>query len=243
MGLKIETPEDIKKLGTILVIGAHPDDESFLAGGIMATAVKHGQTVVCVTATKGEQGSQDEAKWPTAKLSEIRTKEMANALKALGVKNHYWLGYPDGGCADIPLRQGVGEVADIVTRFKPDTILTFGPEGMTGHPDHQAVSEWAKGAIDSVPFNINLFWAVETHGHYKNYTKKTDEKLNIFFNIDEPPLVAEEQCDILYKLPEGIRQKKFAALAAMPSQTESMLKLTGHKYMLESISTEFFVLA
>ena len=55
---------DIVALGTILSIWAHPDDEAFLAGGIMAMAVDEGSRVVCVTATRGEAGSTDPERFP-----------------------------------------------------------------------------------------------------------------------------------------------------------------------------------
>ncbi len=96
------TPSDIKKLGTIMSVGAHPDDETFMAAGIMATAVRNGQPVICVTATRGEAGSQDPVKWPTQTLGEVRTKELAAALGIIGAPKHYWLDYPDGGCQNVP---------------------------------------------------------------------------------------------------------------------------------------------
>jgi hypothetical protein len=62
----LRTADDIKQLGTILFVAAHPDDESFLAGGILAAAVANGQTVVVYTATRGEAGVQDRNKCPRA---------------------------------------------------------------------------------------------------------------------------------------------------------------------------------
>ena len=53
-------------LGTVLSVWAHPDDETYLCGGLMADAVRRGNRVVCVTATRGELGSPDEERWPPA---------------------------------------------------------------------------------------------------------------------------------------------------------------------------------
>ena len=77
----IKTTDDIKHLGTILFVAAHPDDETFNAGGILAAAARNGQTVIVVTATKGEGGVQDESRWPADSLGDIRAKELKQASK------------------------------------------------------------------------------------------------------------------------------------------------------------------
>src|SRR5207237_1041407 len=88
-------------LGTVLSVWAHPDDETYVCGGLMAAAVRQGNRVVCVTATRGELGSTDEQRWPPGPaLAEVRTKELAESLAELGVSEHVWLDYPDGRCAD-----------------------------------------------------------------------------------------------------------------------------------------------
>ena len=58
-------------------VWAHPDDETMSSAGIMLSAIKNGQRVICLTATKGEEGSQDEKKWPKSKLANIREKELS----------------------------------------------------------------------------------------------------------------------------------------------------------------------
>src|SRR3954469_8288011 len=89
-------------LGTILSVWAHPDDEGYCCGGLMADAIDRGRRVVCVTATRGELGSTDETRWPNGPaLAEVRTRELANSLGELGITEHIWLDYPDGGCADV----------------------------------------------------------------------------------------------------------------------------------------------
>ena len=127
---------DIRELGTILSIWAHPDDEAYLCGGIMAMAAAAGSRVVCVTATRGELGVTDPIRWPPEQLAAIREAELAACLRILGIKEHRWLGYPDGGCADVDLDIAADQIAGIIREIAPDTILTFSPDGQTGHPDH-----------------------------------------------------------------------------------------------------------
>ena len=124
------------ELGTILGVWAHPDDEAYLSAGLMARAVRNGSRVVCVTATRGEGGSMDEEKWPPERMGEVRTGELERSLDILGVTEHFWL-----DLADIDMDTGLPEdgyerVRDLVEDVRPDTFLTFGPDGMTGHEAH-----------------------------------------------------------------------------------------------------------
>jgi len=63
------------ELGTVLGVWAHPDDETYLSAGLMAQAARDGERVVCVTATRGEGGSMDEERWPSATMGAVRTTD------------------------------------------------------------------------------------------------------------------------------------------------------------------------
>ena len=126
-------------LGTILSIWAHPDDETYLAGGVMAAAAAQGQRVVCVSASAGEHGTDDPATWPPDRLGQVRRWEAAAAMAVLGVDEHHHLGLPDGALAEHD-RDGRARVGQLIDEVRPDTILTFGPDGRTFHPDHIAVA-------------------------------------------------------------------------------------------------------
>ena len=117
-------------LGTILSIWAHPDDETYLAAGVMADAARKGQRVVCVTATRGEKGSLDEERWPLETLGVVRQAELERCMAILGIDDHRWLDYVDGELESVATAEGVGRVAELLDGVGPDTVLTFGPEGM-----------------------------------------------------------------------------------------------------------------
>src|SRR5688572_29231575 len=93
--------DDVGALGTILSLWAHPDDETYLAGGIMAIAAAQGQRVVCVSATAGERGTDDPVSWPPERLGRVRQWEASAAMAILGVADHRFLGLPDGGLAGL----------------------------------------------------------------------------------------------------------------------------------------------
>jgi len=139
--------KDVRELGTILGLWAHPDDETYLSAGLMAAAVRAGSRVACVTATRGEAGTWDEKRWPTPKMGEIREAELARCFEILGVKEHHWLEVYDGTAHEVPLEDGVQKMLPFVEEVQPDTVLTFGPDGMTGHLDHKAGSMWATEAF------------------------------------------------------------------------------------------------
>ncbi len=137
----------ISDLGTVLGLWAHPDDEAYGTAGIMAAAVDAGQRVVVVTATYGEQGFPASDARSLAERKAIRSAELIDCLRILGVTEHRYLDYPDGGCKDLPDEAGAAALGAVIAEVRPDTILTFGPDGGTGHPDHIAVCRWATLAV------------------------------------------------------------------------------------------------
>ncbi len=238
---QITTTDDIKQLGTIMSIWAHPDDETFLAGGLLAAAVANGQTVVCATATKGEAGSHDPVRWPVAQIGAVRAQELKNALEILGVRDHFWLDCIDGCCEEVSRPDVVDKLTNIAEKYQPDTFITFGPEGWTGHPDHCVVSAWAKEVADRLPKRPTMYRAVVEENNYQNYLKTIDEALNVFFHIDKPPIYSAADCNICFKLPKDFAQKKAAALRAMTSQTEKLFSQFDDDFITDAWSVEAFV--
>jgi LmbE family N-acetylglucosaminyl deacetylase len=143
----------------LLIILAHPDDESFAVGATAARYASEGHMVALATLTPGGAGvwcgkDVNEARL----LTEVRRREMACAAHALGIAPLFVLDYPDGALAQIapPLRatcfpprradappapgeRAVSDLLRIIGRVRPEVIVTFGPEGlMRGHPDHRA---------------------------------------------------------------------------------------------------------
>lgn len=240
---QLTSPADISQLGTILSFWAHPDDETFTCAGIMAAAVANGQQVICVTATRGEEGVQDESRWPRDQLPEIRTKELDAALSALGIREHFLLDYRDGTLETVSTEEGAAHVHHYVREYQPDTILTFGPEGMTGHPDHQSVSRWVEQAIRDMEHPPAVYHAVELRDHYERFMKQADEHFDIYFNIDEPPIKDAAECQLCFTCNDELCAKKCAALRAMPSQTERMMKDYDQNTLYQMFGSEAFVAA
>ena len=140
---------DVSKLGTILGVWAHPDDEAYLSAGTMALARENGQRVVVATATRGELGNPDPDTYSTYDMAVIRTHELDAALETIGVDEHVWFDLPDGSLDEIDEPRLVARIRALIDEVQPDTILTFGPDGMTGHPDHVTISRATTSVNDA----------------------------------------------------------------------------------------------
>ncbi len=215
---------DLKQLGTVLFVGAHPDDETFCCGGVLAMAARNGQRVICVTATHGEHGVHDESKWPADQVGTIRTRELFVALHELGITEHYWLDYHDGECDKAPEDDAAQSIAAIIERCSVQTIVTFGPEGLTGHPDHQSVSRWADAAVHNSTRKPRLLHVAQPREPYQKYLRPVDDELNIFFMTQHPPLVDQDDCVVFIELDHKSLVQKYRALEAMPSQMTELLR-------------------
>jgi LmbE family N-acetylglucosaminyl deacetylase len=126
----------------ILAVFAHPDDERVI-GPLLSRLAREGRETHLVIATDGSQGIRDYAHIPAGpQLAAVRTTEARCAASRLGVRQLHQLGLPDGGLASFEvlgkLRTGLAAIIDSV---KPAVIITFGPEGGTGHPDHRLVGD------------------------------------------------------------------------------------------------------
>jgi LmbE family N-acetylglucosaminyl deacetylase len=204
-------------VGTILGVWAHPDDEAWLAGGLMAEAVRAGRRVVCVTATRGELGTTDPVRWPLEGLAEVRTEEMRRCMEILGVTEHLWLDYPDGGCAAMPADEPVGKLVSLIDEIRPDTILSFGPDGMTGHTDHQATCAWATEACRRAGAGARLMYATKTPEFLELWLPYLPPEVMMDPNA-QIPSTPKHELAIDVELPEELLEQKMRALRAQESQ-------------------------
>jgi N-acetyl-1-D-myo-inositol-2-amino-2-deoxy-alpha-D-glucopyranoside deacetylase len=133
---------------TLLAVFAHPDDESYLCGGTLARCAAAGARVVLICATRGEAGEiADPALATPDTLPAVREAELRAAAALLGVAEVHLLDCRDGTLLDVPFLDGVARVAALMAAVQPTAVLTFGPEGVYGHPDHVAVHRWTKEAF------------------------------------------------------------------------------------------------
>jgi LmbE family N-acetylglucosaminyl deacetylase len=235
------TITDPTKLGTILGVWGHPDDEAYLSAAIMAVAADAGQRVVCVTATRGELGTSDSETWPPAKLAAERTRELEACLETLGVKEHHWLDYPDGGCADVDPEIPVERLTALMAEVRPDTVLTFDPVGGTGHGDHIAACEWTTAAFKRAALpGSRLYYATKTPEWTRRFFEAVDPATVMMvegMELDEVPL---EELAVYVKAEGPLLERKFAALACQATQVMPLIEASGEELYAHLISEEFF---
>jgi LmbE family N-acetylglucosaminyl deacetylase len=140
---------------TLLVILPHPDDESFPMGGTLAKYAAHQTRVTLVCATRGETGipgvSADEA-------GKIREGELRRAAEALGLNEVRFLDYRDGTLAQVDAEKLISRLTDLLCELQPDAVLTFGPDGISGHPDHVTLSARVTQAFERAHLPGRLFY-------------------------------------------------------------------------------------
>jgi LmbE family N-acetylglucosaminyl deacetylase len=230
------------ELGTMLGVWAHPDDETYLTAGLMARSVADGDRVVIVTATKGEGGSWDEKRWPSETMGEVRAAELEESLRILGVKQHHWLGYIDATCHEVPLEEGAAKIQAFIEDVRPDSVLTFGPDGMTGHKDHQAVCAWTTEAFRrSAKPGAKLHYAVASREWAEEFVPRMN-KFNVF-EPGYPPIAEADEMSIGFALEPDVLERKLQAIEAHVSQVEYMLRYFGEDFFREAHKVEMFRLA
>jgi LmbE family N-acetylglucosaminyl deacetylase len=138
----------MNKLLKLLAVLAHPDDESLGFGGTLAKYAAEGVETYLVTATRGERGrfgplgkGGDPVEVGRAREAELRT-----AAVVLGIREVSLLDYPDGAVDQVESTTAIRAVVSHIRRIQPDVVVTFGPEGAYGHPDHIAISQFATAA-------------------------------------------------------------------------------------------------
>ena len=133
----------------LMAVLAHPDDESLGSGGILAKYAAEGIETSLVTATRGERGwFGDERENPGLEtLGQIREAELRAAAAALGIHSVNFLNYIDGELDQAHPAEVVAKIAGHLRHVRPDVVVTFGPDGSYGHPDHIAISQLTTAAI------------------------------------------------------------------------------------------------
>ena len=126
----------------LLGVFAHPDDEGSASGTLgQAAAAGHRAYVACATRGDGVDAKiSDPALATRETLGEVRSQELTCACAKLGLQPPIFLGYQDGEVDQVPLEDAARAVARLIRELRPAVVITHGPEGGYGHPDHIAVS-------------------------------------------------------------------------------------------------------
>jgi LmbE family N-acetylglucosaminyl deacetylase len=133
----------------LLAVLAHPDDESLGLGGTLARYASEGVQTYLVTATPGDRGRffDDAARPSNEEVGRVRAAELHAAASVLGIGDVSLLGYGDGRLDQADPLEVASRIADTIRRARPQVVITFGPDGAYGHPDHIAISQYTCAAL------------------------------------------------------------------------------------------------
>jgi len=159
-GIPLSAPAQVGR--PVVAVFAHPDDERII-GPLLSRLAREGRETHLVIATDGSRGVRDFAGIPAgAELAAARAKEASCAARRLGVKQLHLLGLPDGGLASFDaLGKLRSSLVSIIDSLRPAAIVTFGPEGGTGHPDHRLVGNVVTQIVqsDARYANVDVLYA------------------------------------------------------------------------------------
>jgi LmbE family N-acetylglucosaminyl deacetylase len=210
--------------GGLAAILAHPDDESVGCAGALAAAHANGATTRLLVATRGEAGTPDGE--PDPAFGGTREAELICAAKKIGLDEVSILdGYADGGVAEESFERLVTEIAEWLADRRPAAVITFGPHGVTGHPDHIVVGNATR-------------WAVERLSD----TGRAPNAVYVISPVFDPggnlyDLSPEEQ-NATHRIDiTDVAGRKLAALECHASQTDMAEVITALRGSIEAEST------
>lgn len=166
---------------------AHPDDESLGTGGTLARYAAEGVETSLITATRGERGRfGDAGEQPGPDVvGRTREAELRAAAEILGIRDVTLLGYPDGTLAAVDPIAAQDAIASHLCRVKPHVVITFGPDGAYGHPDHIAISQLTTAAVvraatmgHQVSKLYYMAWSATTWAAYQEALKTLSVKVD-----------------------------------------------------------------
>ena len=214
------TSPDSHKGGLAAVL-AHPDDESFGCAGALALAHDAGRPVRLLVVTRGEAGTPEGAEDPA--FGDVREDELRCAAGKIGFTEVTVLeGYPDGGVADMPFDGLVDEIAAWLADRRPDAVITFGPHGITGHPDHVVVGSATRWAVERLadvgiePHAVYVLAPVFGPGASR-------------YDLSPEEGAASHRVDVT-----SVADRKVAALACHASQPDAVQEAAAVQALLDS---------
>lgn len=160
-------------------------------------------------------------------------------MAVLGVVDHRVLGLPDGALAEHH-DEGLVMIGRLLDEVRPDTILTFGPDGMTFHPDHITVSRWVTDAWQQRGRRGRLLYATTTVEHVSRFGELYEE-WGMYMTDERPSGVPEEELAVHVVLDGPQLDRKLTALSALASQTRDLTaKLDPAIYAMQ-VAEEAFI--
>lgn len=255
---------------SLLLVHAHPDDESITTGGTIARYAAEGVDVTVVTCTLGEEGEiippglDGLGSWAADQLGGYRAGELAAACAALGVSGHRYLGgigrWRDSGMAGTPsadhprafsggdIEEQAAQLAEILDDVRPQVVVTYDAFGGYGHPDHIRAHEITMAAAPKAESVQRVFHTVSSRAAVSAGLAALRGRSPFRVPDDgELPVTPDETITTVLDV-SAYNQAKAAALRAHETQVSVPAQRADHFALSNHIAqpitpNEYFVLA
>ncbi|CAI9415183.1 PIG-L family deacetylase [Nocardioides sp. T2.26MG-1] len=200
---------------SVLAVVAHPDDESFALGAILAAFAAAGARVSVLCLTRGEASTLHGV---PGDLTELRTDELTAAAAALGLQSVELLAYPDGHLPEVGLDQLAAHVISAAEGVGADGLIGFDLDGVTGHPDHAHATAAAVRAAETLDLPV-LGWTVpatvarqlrEEHG--AAFDGHTDSEIDLVVPVDRTRQLDAVGCHPSQAVPGSVMWRRIELL-------------------------------
>ena len=223
----------------VIAVHAHPDDEAIWTGGMLSDLAMRGANVLVVTCTLGEQGEvigEPYANLVADKADQLggfRIRELQKSLKTLGVRGTFLGGagcWRDSGMAGDPANQhprafmnagdeAVEQLKSIFLTHPPHLIITYGPDGGYGHPDHIKAHEITHRAVEQRNLVTPILWAVTDRRRFDEGVAVITAPTTAGWRMPQPNEIAcVTSSDIEVRLSDAALAAKVQAMKAHATQ-------------------------
>ena len=256
-----------------MAVHAHPDDEAS-GGGILATYADQGVRIVVVTSTNGEFGDAPGGIKPgqdghnPATVARLRLAELDESARILQVSALETLGYHDSGMEDwdyksrpdafcnVPLETVAGRIGELITKYKPQVLVTYDDAGAYQHPDHVHASRAAQAAAAAtgIPEKVYLStmkgsnwrkiwdalreageevpnWDSDSEEARERWQRGLESEARITTTVDIRPVLARKRA-ALFAHGSQINDSWFSKLPA-----EIAEQAFGYEYFIRAVDT------
>lgn len=200
---------------SVLAVVAHPDDESFGLGALLATFVDAGAETTVLCFTHGEASTLHGV---PGELARIRVLELESAAGLLGVRRTLLRDHPDGALESVDLQTLADDVAQVAGEVEADGLLVFHPSGVTLHPDHRAATGAALRAAGrlglpalawTLPEDVADTLTLECNAHFVG--TQTDE-IDLVVTVDRERQRAAALAHASQALPTSVLWRRLELL-------------------------------
>lgn len=224
-------------MNKLLAIFAHPDDESFRAGGTLAILAEQEVRVNILTMTRGQAGScGDPPVCSQEELPQIREAELRCACDSLGIQPPVIWDHEDGKLSEVNDKIMIEKIIDLIDTMQPEVLFTWPPDGLSGHPDHVMASRWATKAFET------------TRQHHANgldslyYLAVPSSLAEKFKNMNLHSVSDDEINLAINVLP--VWEKKMKAIRCHQTQiSESPILSQSDEIQRQFLGTEYFAIS